>query len=501
MSTISRGRAAWQVAVDPERIRSFGQLLAAPRRRYCVHIPLLLLMTGLVTWTVETDTMLAIGSFIGGVVGFYMFFEWLFRGPTRFSTTLAIGLLAGYAGGCFNTWATTSRAGFTLGQFMGHDDAVLAQGIAAVLIACAVLILWGELFEKPIFGLDFVFHTTPRLNTLIIAGAAGVAVAFRMGALSFMGATSEGSHLGFAAGAAQWLFPPMVNVAVATFLVTPSKGMRKKILGICALALVLMLAVTGRRMLIYSCAITLFIARTAGYRLVGNIRRQILVLGTVAVLIVTCALGFMLLRVAGYNRGKKTVSLQERIEVASDWVKNGTAVTRALNSTQQNVQTRTFVLGFFAEVLNRSEQRKPGMGQDALAMLETAVPSAITPDKEGLPSEEEVANALYGFSYNDEANSILTAGAIDFGLFGIILYPILTAWCLRWGVEMVVGATRQVPALFFALACLFQALAAENTITAFAVTVLHGLLFVALLEVFFRLPRFQLWTAAQPEQG
>ncbi|WP_415197897.1 hypothetical protein, partial [Silvibacterium sp.] len=115
------------------------------------------MLVGVATWVLPIDSMLALSSFIGGALGFYLFFDWVFRGPTRFSTTLGIALLTGYAGGCFNTWITTvgARAGLSLGHFLGHDDAVLGRGMAAVLIASAILIAWGELFEKPIFGLDF----------------------------------------------------------------------------------------------------------------------------------------------------------------------------------------------------------------------------------------------------------------------------------------------------------------------------------------------------------
>ncbi|GGH09785.1 hypothetical protein [Silvibacterium dinghuense] len=493
--------------LPPQRL--FGQILAVPRRRYCVHIPLLLLLTGLLTWVVPTDFMLAIASFVGGVVGFYMFFEWVFRGPTRFSTTLGIGLLTGYAGGSFNTWATVPRAGFTLGHFLGLDDAVLARGIAGVLISCAILIAWGELFEKPIFGLDFEFRQGSRLNSLIVLGMLAVMAAFKMGALSYMGVSSEGGHLGLGAAAAQWFFPPLVNIAVTNFVLIPGKGMRKWVMGICAFALLLMLAVTGRRTLIYTCAVTLFMIRMAGFRLMGNIRRQVMVLGLSAVFIVTCSLGFMLLRVAGYNNeGRKSVGLQERMTVALALIKNGTALDRAVSSTQENVKTRTFVLGFLAQVLDGSERKTPGLGRDAFTLLQAAVPSAINPYKHefasihenDFPSEEFLADSLFGFSYWDEANSILTAGAVDFGLIGMILYPIITAWCLRWVVEFASSFLQQTSALFLVLSCLFEVLSAENTITSFAVTVFHGILFITFLEIFFRLPRFQL-RAATPVAG
>ncbi|MFT4114211.1 hypothetical protein, partial [Silvibacterium sp.] len=349
----------------------------------------------------------------------------------------------------------------------------------------------------PIFGLDFKLDSTPRLYTLILLGTAAMMLAFRAGVISYMGAVIDAGHLSVGADAASWFLPPLTSISAAEFLRYPGLGWRKWLLGACALSLLVMQAITGRRVLVYTCAMTIFMARILGLRLFGNLRRQFLVLAGVAVLILVLSLGFMLLRMAGYGRGDADVSLSERVAIASLWVENGTAFDRALSSTQENVQTRTFILGFFSELLGRSERLEPALGQDAYAQIQTAVPSAINPHKDRYLAEEQMADLLFGFTYVDEANSILTAGALDFGMIGVILYPIILAWGLRHVVEFISGFLHPLSALFLVMTCLFQTLATENGITSFFVTILHGCIFLAVLELFFRFPAFRMRPAAR----
>jgi hypothetical protein len=103
-----------------------------------------------------------------------------------------------------------------------------------------------------------------------------------------------------------------------------------------------------------------------------------------------------------------------------------------------------------------------------------------------------MTDRLFGFGYIDEANSLMTNGAVDFGLIGAILYPIAVAAFLRTSLELVSGFMDQFSMLILVLSAIYFALAPETTITAVVDLVLHGVLFSAGILLFVALPRFRL---------
>ena len=106
---------------------------------------------------------------------------------------------------------------------------------------------------------------------------------------------------------------------------------------------------------------------------------------------------------------------------------------------KSNAAKRTFTIGFFSDLLNASQRSTPLLGRDMLYNMQLAVPSAISSSKFGISpyGEEILANMQWGFSYRDEANSILTAGAADFGLLGDLAYPLILSLMLRPALESI----------------------------------------------------------------
>jgi hypothetical protein len=77
-------------------------------------------------------------------------------------------------------------------------------------------------------------------------------------------------------------------------------------------------------------------------------------------------------------------------------------------------------------------------GSDAAFSVETVIPdffyTVFGLDKSpvrNINSEEGLANEHFGLPLYDDANSILTAGIIDFGIAGVILYPVLICFGFR----------------------------------------------------------------------
>ena len=143
-------------------------------------------------------------------------------------------------------------------------------------------------------------------------------------------------------------------------------------------------------------------------------------------------------------------------------------------------------------MLEGSSTHTPGLGENAIGLIQLAVPSVIYHDKNKYYSEESTVDRLFGYGFVDEANSILTNGATDFGFIGAIFYPLVLAYLLRAYMEFAVWHSTPLTATIQALALMYSSLQAENSLTEYAGTVLHGTLFMILLAIFFSLPRFQL---------
>jgi hypothetical protein len=476
-------------------VHGMGQDLAPPRSRYLVQIPAILMLTGLVTWVAADEAAMAISAAISAAVAIYLLWDWLFRaGPTRLSTVYAFSLLAGYGGGALNTWLTLPRGGATLASVLGADEDVLARGMAAVMMTCAVLCFIGELYERPVFGRDFRVPLNRQTFTLIYFATGAFIVGFLTHSLGYGGvASAVGGQQNPAAALLSWAFGPFIAISAAVFLAAP-KGIAKLLTGVCLLILSVLLMTVSRTMIVYTAMEVIFALRLTGYRVKGTVVKKFLLLGVLAVFVFTGVTVLMLFRLAGFqSRDKTNISLAERVTTAASWVEDGTALTRANEANQGNVQKRTFVLGFFADILEGSSQKSPAYGLDSAYQLAAAVPRVFFPNKDAVGmGEESLDDELFGLTYKDAANTLLTAGATDFGLIGVLLYPLVTMWIFSFSFRILSGYLSALPMSIILLGIIFVLLQTESTLTHYAVAVRNEILFAVLLLIFYKLPAFRL---------
>lgn len=472
-------------------VRPLGNDLAPPRLRYIIFIPAILALTGIASWMMGDEPGLVLGAGVATAVAFYTMWEWLIRrGPLRFSMLMALALLLGYGLGTLNTWLTLPRGSLSLADFMGQSQAILTRGVGAVLIAAAPLYFLGEIFEKPVFGRDFRFCFDDRTRALTYVGAIAMLGGYFTHSLGFGGVTATGGHQSIAGAFLIWLFAPVTALAVAGFL--SARTLKDKLLGgLSSLILLLIFSVLGRRILIYTTVEIFFMLGLIGYQWRGKIVRKILLLLVLGTIIVGTALTFMLLRVAGSTSSRKHLSPGQRFKIVGGMVKKGGAYELATAKTQENAQTRTFILAFFANVLDASSRETPAMGKDALGYLPFAIPSVIYPDKDLSFSEERLVDRQFGFSYSDEANSIVTAGATDFGLFGVIVYPILMVIVIRLVYDLIARLFSVVPLLFATLAFISLLLQTELTLNSYFNALRDTLLFTVIIAAFLAIPPFR----------
>ncbi len=472
----------------------FGNDLTPPRQAYITFVPAVLSLAGILSWVMNDELGMVLAASTASVVGILTLWDWLFRGaPTRFSTLMAMSLLLGYGGGTLNTWLTLPRGSFTVAQFMGLPEDVLARGMGAVLISTVPLFLLGEIYENPIFGREFHLQIDSRTRVLIRIGTLAILAGYATHSLSFSGPSAGGGHISIPGVFLSWLYTPLTAVAVAAFLTAENR--RDKLLdGVSSLILLMMFSMLGRRVAIYTTLEILFILGLVGFQWRGNILRRVLLIVSLGAIIITCSLTFMLLRIAGTGQRKGWMPVGQRFEIASKMVGKGGAYAFAARITQNNLQTRTFVLPFLANILDASWSKTPALGKDVLGMLQLSIPSALYPDKNVYFSEEELVDLQYDFAYGDQPNSILTAGATDFGFIGMILYPLIIVFLSKALLNFVARWLQPIPLLFVALSFILMMLVTEATLSGYFDAIRNSGLFGVLLGLFTSLPAMKMKT-------
>ena len=354
---VTRTAPAMQIVSASLPSRVLGEDFAYPRVHYLNHIPAILLVTGLITWIAGNELGMVVAATVASFIACYMLWDWLFReGPTRFSTIQAMTLLLGYGLGALNTWLTLPRGDLPLAAFLGADQGILTRGMAAVLLSAVALCFLGELYERPLFGREFRIPLDQHTYALIYVGTLAIIAGFLTHSLGYGGiANAYREQQSPVAALLGWLLSPLAALTAAVFLA--SKGLSKLLTGVCTLILCVLLMAVGRRVVVYTAMEILFALRLTGYRLKGTVFRKALLLAVLAVFVAVGATVLMLLRLAAVqNHSDINTPLDRRIQIAMGWVEDGTALTRANEATQTNVEKRTFVLGFFADVLEGSSR-------------------------------------------------------------------------------------------------------------------------------------------------
>jgi hypothetical protein len=247
--------------------------------------------------------------------------------------------------------------------------------------------------------------------------------------------------------------------------------------------------------LIYTAMEILFALRLTGYRVKGTVFKKFFLVSVLGACVLFGALFFMLIRLAGFqapHSGQSSPGLVPRLQVIEEWIEDGTALSRTTGASQSNVQKRTFVLGFFADVLEGSSQNRPAFGEDLLGYVQFSIPRVLYPDKNVYFSEEQLDDALFGLAYTDAANSLLTNGATDFGFIGVIVYPLFAVYLMLLFVKVISRFLPVLPVSIVALSVIYVSLQTENHLAFVFVTLRNGIIFSAILFVLFRLPRIRL---------
>jgi hypothetical protein len=495
--------ATLQASVNPQPVRSlstsqrrFGSDYAPQSASYLIYFPITLFVGGSVAWVVPTNATFVLGSLIGALIGLFILLDLLFRdAPLRITTLYGMTILLGYNLGALNSWLTVERAGLTLAERFARDPIVLARAIGACMITAAFLFVVGQIFERPVFGREFRLHFGPATMPLVIISTMLLLGAYATGQAGYMGTTIDSSgHLNPLTALVMWWVIPAFAYSVCAAV--NSSGRTRWTLA--ALCLVQGLAIVpfGRRFFAFALLLAAIASRLGEYRANFHVSKKILIAAGVILLTVAASTAFLYLRVAGYGQKGKT-SMRMRLDLAVELAQRRSPM-ELLGVLGSDASTRTFIIAFFSDLLDASQRSTPLLGRDMLYNLQLAVPSVISSDKFGIVpyNEETLANIHWGFSYIDEANSLLTAGAADFGIIGVLLYPLALLLMVRAAIEWFQYATPTYFAVIVTMGFVFEALQAEEVPVGYFIQLRNALLIALIFYIVDNLPKFRLRPSA-----
>ncbi len=484
-----------RILIQDARPRRLGSLFIPLRRSYMVGMPALLFGTAILCWATGTDASMLVGALVLTGVAAYLLFDLLGRrAPLRVTTILVATLALAYGLGTANTWFTLPRAGESLGEFLHIDTVDLAHAMGSVLASCALTLSIGELLEKPIFGEDFVLQFNNRAVVFITLGTLALASSYLLGSTSFMGAVVSGGageeygHVSILASLTEWLSGSLLALFICVSLNIPSRFSRLYTRYLSVL-LFLMIFPLGRRVMIYAIVLTLIGLRLGRYKVPFSPLKKVILLGLVSGFLYAASIGFFYLRIAGYTLVHPT--LIQRISAAIR-VAETRSYSEIKDSFAANVETRTFILGFLGKLEGYTDTLPGAHGTDLLHNAELALPSLLYQSKDLTFSEEKLADDIFGASFLDEANSVLTTGAVDFGVWGILLYPLLMTLMIRSFLEVVAESLPVFASCFIILSSLSALLEPEIALTSYFLILRNGLFFGSGVWLIMSLPEFRI---------
>lgn len=475
------------------RRRRLGSLTVPIRRGYVFTMPSILLGGAVFGWALGNDFAMLVDAILLAAVSAYLFFDLLGRrGPLRVTHLLAATLGLAYGLGTANTWFTLPRGDETLGVFLGLSPADLSHAMATVLASIAILLVYGEMFEVPVFGEEFHLNFNNRSLTFLTIGTLVVIASFASGSTGFMGGASTDSganagHVGVLASLTEWLSTPLLALAACLALNGTSRFGRNYA-RILTVVLFILTFPLGRRVLFYAIVLSIIGLRLGRYKIPFSPLKKAVYLSLIGGLVYAASIGFFYLRIG--SSGVIKPSLIQRVEgaIALSHEKSYSEIKEQISA---NVENRTFILGFLSELEGYTDTMDSAHGRDLLSQLALAVPSVLDPGKDVFFSEEGLANDLFGSNFPDEANSVFTAGAVDFGVWGMLFYPLFFAVVMRFFMELVAETLPVFVSCFIVLATFTSLLEPEIAVTSYAIMIRDGLSFGLGVWFIHSLPEFR----------
>lgn len=454
-----------------------------------MYYPSLLAASAILLWIAPTNLVTGISSAIAAIIGCLMMWEFLFLNRViRLSVLCAMGLVIGYGAGTLNSWMTLTQGPIPLASAAGQTVPELANGVAAALMGCAVLLFLGELLETPVVTIDEQLSITRGVKYVIFVNFAIIVIATAIGDFHQGGIRAAGSHhAGVLEVFLSFLLSPTVVLATIALLIEEENAQRYLLGGI-TVFLWLLQVTQGRRDLVYPALVTIGLARYFGYKWGRFGWRRIVLLAAGIVFLFFGVLTYQLMRLAGSASPQHSIVAEG--QKVGEWLQQGRAWKIATASSVQNVKGRTLIVPFLSDMLYRERTASPAYGKDLLLQLEVSIPSVIFRNKPDIV-EETLASRTFGVFYPDESNSLFTAGALDFGIWGVLIYPIVTLLLFSTFLRFIKGQFSYEVFIFVSILFIDTAIAAETQQNAYFGVMRDSFIFAGFLYLISRLPIFR----------
>lgn len=341
---------------------------------------------------------------------------------------LLVSLCLGYGLGSLNTELNWFYMPIDYLRLTWAGPTSIAKATALMMLVGTALCMASSVDENRVFGHIRIKPAQAPWVVWVVLGVTLLTIAQLVtGSIGYhSNVTGEGTSVSPLAALTVGAICPAA--ALASFSWKSQHGWRRWLMLSSLAALMVIESFQGRRIFIYAMVVCLmcFFAAHPPRRLFTA--SQLLSFVVAALLAMSASKAFFALRMATTELGSSHDTAQ-LLRTGFDILLN--AKKTSLNeAVADNQNSRTFIVGYLAELIEALEYRSPLYGDVLMFDVALNVPAALWPEKYriiSLGSEEAVANYHLGIPISDQANSIVTAGASDFGVAGIFIYPLALA--------------------------------------------------------------------------
>lgn len=399
---------------------------------------------------------------------------------------LASTLALGYGLGTLNTMLNGYSDYMSLLRLTYAPRADISESIALVLLLSALMQFISNIDSHKVFAIEQPILMRDEVLVVWLACATALAM-LAMVATGQIGiqanvAVEEGSsHISATGAIVTSALSPMS--AISVYFLAKVSGRNKMLLGLAIASILLVQATQGRRIFIFTliCCGIAYVASNRHRRLFSF--KNIAGLSAAAVVVLAASHLFFAMRVATLEVGRdKNIFylLEQGIKELKDQDRTGLAA-----QIQDNQDTRTFIIGYLAEILKITREKQTLDGALLELGVASAVPSVIWPGKwriMSIGSEEALAHPQFGIPVWDSANSILTAGLCDYGLVGFFVYPLLIAFVFSMAIRAAMRLSL-LARLTMAFTAVDALLAVENPFAGYTASLREVIILTVLVQL------------------
>ncbi|MGH9607928.1 MAG: hypothetical protein ACRD3N_19750 [Terracidiphilus sp.] len=473
-----------------------------------------LILMGLLLLGNQSDVVIFLCCGVGAGAGIYILYLFIRRiYSIRLTWLLASSLLIGYAGGCVATLLANGLSGnYEIFAVFGIPSGYAGYALALVNFSCALL-LAGGFFENPVLGDTHIVRASWKFERFLWAMLGVIAVAYFLGELTYEGATVQtGTQKVSILGSVSASISPILP-ALAVIGLLQSRGLRRVRYALILLLSFIALLPSGRRVVIYAAVLCLFSAFwLSGWKVNLTSMQKILLTAFLAVVFIISNISLMAVRMAsdmmgGASGGGSTeLSMSAILPIVFNEVINDPQAIR--QQLSENYEERPLYLEEYLALLGRGGQTpSPLWGRDVALGFRLVIPDllykALGQSKAAvreIGTEEDLANEHFGLYDSDDANSILTSGIIDFGLVGVMLYPLLLCVAYRWIFSFLRAWVDEEGLLLAVLYILFVFLQTEAAVSSYIIWARDLIIAVCIWRGLYALPTLFHVPVARPEQ-